>query len=68
MCEQVRLKERQAQLQARLKAALNLTKVPRSHVDTATVADKAVAICDQILEVSPQVQIDDIDDAVSQWC
>ncbi|KAK9867909.1 hypothetical protein WJX84_002108 [Apatococcus fuscideae] len=48
--DQVRLQEQQAALRARLQQALNFVKAPRTLVDTATVADKAVSIMDTFLE------------------
>ncbi|KAK9868656.1 hypothetical protein WJX84_004455 [Apatococcus fuscideae] len=48
--DQVKLKEQQAALKARLQQALHMAKLPQTHVDTMTVADKAVQLLDIMLE------------------
>ena len=48
---QMHLKAQQAALRARLQQALRLAKAPQTHFDTATVADKAVHLMDEVLEV-----------------
>ena len=49
---QARLEGQQAALRLRLKQALGLAKAPRTHVDTLTIADKAIALLDGVLEVT----------------
>ena len=49
---QAKLEGQQAALRLRLKQALRLAKAPHTHVDTLTVADKAIALLDGLLEVS----------------
>ena len=49
--EQEKLEAQQAALKARLQQALQLAKAPQTHVDTVTIADKAVDLLDTILEV-----------------
>ena len=49
--KQAKLEGEQAALKLRLKQALRLAKAPRTHVDTLTVADKAIALLDKMLEV-----------------
>ncbi len=48
---QAMLEGQQAALKLKLKQALRLHTLPRTHVDIATVADKAVALLDGLLEV-----------------
>ena len=50
-CTQAKLEGQHAALRLRLKQALRLAKAPRTHVDTLTVADKAISILDGVLEV-----------------
>ena len=50
---QAKLEGQQAALKLRLRQALRLAKAPRTHVDTLTVADKAIAVLDGMLEVKP---------------
>ncbi|KAK9826258.1 hypothetical protein WJX74_003589 [Apatococcus lobatus] len=48
--DQAKLEAKQAALKARLQQALQLAKAPQTHVDTVTIADKAVHLLDTILE------------------
>ena len=48
---QANLQAQQAALKARLQQALQITTLPKTNVDTATVADKAVHLLDMMIEV-----------------
>ena len=48
---QVKLQAQQAALKARLQQALQMPTLPKTNVDTVTVADKALPILDTIIEV-----------------
>ncbi|KAK9838860.1 hypothetical protein WJX74_004693 [Apatococcus lobatus] len=47
---EAQLEGQQAALKLRLKQALRLAKAPQTHVNTLTVADKAIALFDGLLE------------------
>lgn len=48
---QVKLRVQQAALKARLQQALHMPTLPKTNVDTVTVADKALRILDTMIEV-----------------
>ena len=63
MCvlKQAKLEGQQKALKLRLKQALRLAKAPRTHVDTLTVADKAIALLDKMLEVNLMLRLDHLE-------
>ena len=56
--KQAKLEGQQKALKLRLKQALRLAKAPCTHVDTLTVADKAIALLDKMLEVDMMLRLD----------
>ncbi|KAK9843277.1 hypothetical protein WJX74_009626 [Apatococcus lobatus] len=48
--DQVKLKAQEAALKARLKQALQMPNLPKTNVDTVTVADKAIHLLDTMIE------------------
>ncbi|KAK9842956.1 hypothetical protein WJX74_004848 [Apatococcus lobatus] len=48
--DQAKLEAQQAALKARLQQALQMTTIPKTNIDTVTVADKAVRLLDRMIE------------------